>query len=1189
MEEWLELSKVSRNLPPEDVSKVISLCAALQEHLTFGATEFVRKHSTGVVFFSYASDCTLLRTRRYISGQGPSSQHRVQRQGSQSESYLMQRAVLRAWTPNGPETFILPYLPVCMNKGKTSWHLFACLKEHFRACLQSSTFPAISLTHYCFDRGVLNSLSQCAFQEHSHATESVRGTEAIVSDMLVSSGCCLHDVHNGLKWSMRSYFGSGALSYELHTLMRNLSRCLPGLCEVLPEYLAKHVSIREDAADEGSAHAFWVSIGIQADWVDAFVQINPRQEGSRLVLNPAGQGIDNYLEQVSGLMMHVFRFRTHCETRWLSLGPVVRCILVSHLLGVQHLLQYASEKGKIQTEVASACLKTIQRCDLIRFAMVCSFVSFGPESLLAEMMEDPRLCRRYEELRDHMHEDLVWLQGIPDHLWSDLQETLPNCMGEISLREEVLMAATTAYCYIDQKTFRPIRDLPWSLSVGDVCENVRCLCALTEPPREEVANKLWVLNRQGWELPHPAPPSHTKYSVLQKSDHFPWHTAFSPGLPKKSSFIHSPSPNTPKSHPTLSLPSLGRFGVSDGGVPDHLLLDAVKLLSHAEFSTLAVEQAHGSLSQVCRWHPSTMPHMLCMRAFLHQVRPILQPTPARPAIRELMRVRQKHENAQPSRMCGRHMYLRSLMLEMQKQFGRALTQAEKQTIMRNHGRKYDELSLHQKAGYDRLAVREREKQVAIINAELSGASSQIALLQNRDGAQTLSEQGLALWRLQRLSPQDIEKISSRERMHRPKRTHPSNAPCLLQAPEPPPETHRTLLVSIVRPINADPFVDVVPRWAKTLCRLRDLMSNLVLLFHEGERVRACLVVLAFLSPYEIYFLELNIIKLGPKRLRHGETREVDEQAEHFLNVFEPNLKSVLGLFPFKNCESDGIEVVLDVSWDTSGQLVSDEPAVSWGNFADTLPEPPPKEHTRREEGPKPLVDAALLTEHPWLLPDNNIAQQPRPQSAGSRVQKQHDRRTIPDDANMEDLERAWQDFHHQQQVWLSEGGASVNFQTFLRGGRWTKQITGEAVDCIATKAASTTGRRYLEELKLNRMASFAFSRYGRKWATWLALLWCAAHEQWMLLWLENEEELRTFPELDVACLEVDQVMLQEVLKLPQQHHVRTRYDQILRQQPSTKVGSSSGAQKVCVEAKGQTTRANPSRNGNILQSFGGSC
>ena len=90
------------------------------------------------------------------------------------------------------------------------------------------------------------------------------------------------------------------------------------------------------------------------------------------------------------------------------------------------------------------------------------------------------------------------------------------------------------------------------------------------------------------------------------------------------------------------------------------------------------------------------------------------------------------------------------------------------------------------------------------------------------------------------------------------------------------------------------------------------------------------------------------------------------------------------------------------------------------------------------------------------------------------------------------------------------------------------------------------------------MASFTFARYGRKWATWLALTWCAAHEQWLSIWLESEEELRIFLALDVGALEVDQDMLQQVLLLPQQHHVRLRYEQILRQQPSVKPASTSG-------------------------------
>ena len=133
---------------------------------------------------------------------------------------------------------------------------------------------------------------------------------------------------------------------------------------------------------------------------------------------------------------------------------------------------------------------------------------------------------------------------------------------------------------------------------------------------------------------------------------------------------------------------------------------------------------------------------------------------------------------------------------------------------------------------------------------------------------------------------------------------------------------------------------------------------------------------------------------------------------------------------------------------TRGQLVSDEPKMSWASFANTLPEPPPKEHTHRQEAPISSVDPALLAEHPWLLPGISIAQQPPQSSAGARADRQHDRRVIPDDADVDALEQAWQDFHQQQQDWLAAGGSCVNFQTFLRSLDKTNHGRGGRLHCL---------------------------------------------------------------------------------------------------------------------------------------------
>eukprot|EP00971_Amphidinium_carterae_P078661 1556320-Amphidinium_carterae.1 len=44
-----------------------------------------------------------------------------------------------------------------------------------------------------------------------------------------------------------------------------------------------------------------------------------------------------------------------------------------------------------------------------------------------------------------------------------------------------------------------LAEMPWSLSMGNIEENLDMLCLMSEPPQEAVASRLWHLHRCGME------------------------------------------------------------------------------------------------------------------------------------------------------------------------------------------------------------------------------------------------------------------------------------------------------------------------------------------------------------------------------------------------------------------------------------------------------------------------------------------------------------------------------------------------------------------------------------------------------------------------------------------------------------------------------------------------------------------
>ena len=88
----------------------------------------------------------------------------------------------------------------------------------------------------------------------------------MLQDWVLSSGCALHDAHNGFKWAMNPCASDMSKTLKnLFLVIQSLRSSYDGLVALLPSFLAKVVSFRPNHADPDVVYQVWCAFGVESD------------------------------------------------------------------------------------------------------------------------------------------------------------------------------------------------------------------------------------------------------------------------------------------------------------------------------------------------------------------------------------------------------------------------------------------------------------------------------------------------------------------------------------------------------------------------------------------------------------------------------------------------------------------------------------------------------------------------------------------------------------------------------------------------------------------------------------------------------------------------------------------------------------------------------------------------------------
>ena len=399
------------------------------------------------------------------------------------------------------------------------------------------------------------------------------------------------------------------------------------------------------------------------------------------------------------------------------------------------------------------------------------------------------------------------------------------------------------------------------------------------------------------------------------------------------------------------------------------------------WSTTTVEQQHGSLKVLSRWHPEYDVPSLVLRAFVHAARGMFpSPTKQEKELAKVLDKLSKQMRQNPARVNGVSMYTRELVNELktrQARLGQPISLTSLRAIFKGAGRVYNSFPDRRKARYDAEATERQfenqETQQAteeILAEEFNKLSGEI--LQSEKKSKPISvasckmtAEDMAAW--EALFHEKLREVQGLR-----------DIAALHQAPSPPGIEHLKELISMPWEEPEQEATRPQP-WLGPLCRLRDEYRG------RGAILRLNHMVNHAQTFYKVLWckknpLEAMVQELQPYAGEEEDTVDITEGAmpweEVYLNSFKYKFTYQQGAIKDATdlifCDLEDAALLLDVVFKDPQMVVSDSEWVPMTEVAAFVPtEQATGTRARGGQGSGSSKDTqandeAYLEEYPWL-------------------------------------------------------------------------------------------------------------------------------------------------------------------------------------------------------------------------------
>ena len=461
-----------------EYEKCQKLAAVLRDYLDIKARRLIESAKGMPLMYSYQSDCTSFVTRLRRCGQVHGKQ--FQRFGQGLSEVLVERGYIVARSSTGKfQSCALLQEPRIMEAGKTTWLLFdaAC---SFRNLPRTQQHRGICIFHCAFDRGLLSSMSRCLQQRHEaqyveelNANIDPDYTLLRLLDWFVATGCTLHDASNSLSWSLRPWASEQLLS-DLFIVTSSVRKAFGLICEKVPLFVVKYLRWKPQQAHPEEVQRYWQAVGVPSDLLETVAEADPEWGGRQLWVATAIEGRTDSVDTVTNILRALFKYRNICSTRWLSVGLGCRSLAVAMAVGLDQVVAMVME----DSSMSNYYIHGYSRVDVAmrKYIGLVVVTSVLAESVILALLEDGGLCRTVCQVNALTEEEFSFIASLEALTWNRLAVGIGDqgYQGP-AMQHDAIHCAITQRAFLEKRFLAPLRELPWSLAIGDIATNLQRL------------------------------------------------------------------------------------------------------------------------------------------------------------------------------------------------------------------------------------------------------------------------------------------------------------------------------------------------------------------------------------------------------------------------------------------------------------------------------------------------------------------------------------------------------------------------------------------------------------------------------------------------------------------------------------------------------------------------------------------
>ena len=490
-------SLVAQRLEKREIKKMVCVVSDLMELIE---EEMVPKAAGRPMMQAVSADGTPVVLNKTISHRLWGKKRR--REGKSCREYLVQTSFLRFLDQLGKATTSARCCPpVALTKGLGTEAIREVTTARMRS-LRQLGHKGFAINAYCFDRKGLDKLARMCHDFHEGEKDEF-GTSELESWMLsltewtVVVGCCLHDLHNALKWALYEESHDKELMKQMFVIYASLRNSFDEIQQNICIWLLQTVMVVDDSElpPEAELVEFWESMSCDPEQVENLartMRVWFDRASGRLLVSKAwasAEGVD-VMHELTGVVLLFLECRTFNDARWASMRKNAEALLSGLAVGLEPLVAFVRTQPGLLKEHIGGFLNLSPRH--VEYLVVCQMAGRLVDRALKMLMADNRLALIIDEVMEVIEEELDHVESRSDGLWARLASLCGNATTGPALKSRCIKTAHVAASFFHFRVMRELNKYPWDLVRGDLEANVDRLLDGPEP-EEEIAYKVHTL------------------------------------------------------------------------------------------------------------------------------------------------------------------------------------------------------------------------------------------------------------------------------------------------------------------------------------------------------------------------------------------------------------------------------------------------------------------------------------------------------------------------------------------------------------------------------------------------------------------------------------------------------------------------------------------------------------------------